>query len=283
MISSTSSATPVIPAEKSILDTPSPSDSTSSFADQLANAVRGVERDSPSGGSVPATIKGTPRQNPDAPQLSLTNAGAAGGSLASASGSSPVQFSFFQYLVDAEPAVGNPAAATAPAASGAPSSASTPSAGGTQQSVAPDSSSADPGWLSPPYYTPPAPIFVSWEHPPGVTNTTASPESDLQNLAAQFINDPVQFVWGGVPATTPQQLIDNFVSYAQSRAATYPEASPQGYDPVAMGTKYANLVLDSIKKIPYDTIGSSPYASIYDAWVAGVNTFPGANATSSAG
>jgi hypothetical protein len=50
-----------------------------------------------------------------------------------------------------------------------------------------------------------------------------------------------------------------------------------------MGTKYANLVMDSIKKIQYDTIGSSPYASVYDAWVAGVNTWPGASGTTSAG
>ena len=103
-------------------------------------------------------------------------------------------------------------------------------------------------------------------------NTTATPESDLQNMAAQFINDPQQFDWGGVSATTPQEFIDNVVSYAQSRAASFPKASPEGYDPVAMGTKYANLVLDSIKKIPYDTVGSSQYASVYDAWVAGVNT-----------
>jgi hypothetical protein len=51
---------------------------------------------------------------------------------------------------------------------------------------------------------------------------------------------------------------------------------------VATGTKYANFVLDSIKKIPYDTVGDSPYASVYDAWVAGVNTWPGAGATTSA-
>ena len=166
----------------------------------------------------------------------------------------------------ATPAIGSPAAAAA-------SSASTP---------ADAASAADPGWLSPPYYTPPAATFVSWENPPGVINTTASPESDLQNLAAQFINDPVQFVWGGVPATTPQGLVDNFVSYAQSRAATYPNTCPAGYDPVATGTKYANLVMDSIKKIQYDTIGASPYSSIYDAWVAGVNTFPGNSGTASA-
>jgi hypothetical protein len=49
-----------------------------------------------------------------------------------------------------------------------------------------------------------------------------------------------------------------------------------------MGTKYANLVLDSIKKIQYDTVGSSSYASIYDAWVAGVNTWPGNSGTATA-
>jgi hypothetical protein len=189
----------------------------------------------------------------------------------SAAGSPTVQYSFFQYLMDTPSAAATPSAIASPLPAAA-SSAAAPSADASRP--------ADAGWLSAPYYTPPAATFVSWENPPGVINTTASPESDLQNLAAQFINDPLQFVWGGVPATTPQGLVDNIVGYAQSRAATYPNTCPEGYDPVAMGTKYANLVMDSIKKIQYDTVGSSPYASIYDAWVAGVNTFPGKSATS---
>jgi hypothetical protein len=254
MISNIAPVTPAVPAEMSILGLVSSPDSTSSFADQLASAVNQA-------GSNPAT----PSQISDTPAGTLTGA----------PGSTPVQYSFFQYLMDTPPA----AATAAPAANTA-SAALTPAAG-TQPSGASESSSADPGWLSPPYYTPPAPTFVSWENPPGVMNTTASPETDLQNLAAQFINDPTQFVWGGVPATSPQELVDNFVSYAQSRAAAYPEATPAGYDPVAMGTKYANLVMDSIQKIPYDTIGSSPYASVYDAWAAGVNTFPGGGGTTS--
>ena len=61
----------------------------------------------------------------------------------------------------------------------------------------------------------------------------------------------------------------------------YPKTCPEGYDPVAMGTKYANLVMDSIKKIQYDTVGTSQYASVYDAWVAGVNTWPGASGATS--
>jgi hypothetical protein len=255
MISSTSLAPPANPAQTSILGIPSPSDSTSSFADQLANEVSQA-------GSAATTTAGTPRQNSDTQQ---------------ASGSTPVQYSFFQYLI------GTPSTSNTPPGSGSPQASDTSSAATVQRASAPDSSNADPGWLSPPYYTPPPTTFVSWEGPPGVINTTASPESDLQNMAAQFINDPLQFDWGGVPATTPQEFIDNVVSYAQSRAASFPKASPVGYDPVAMGTKYANLVLDSIKKIPYDTVGSSHYASVYDAWAAGVNTWTGANGTPSAG
>ena len=260
MISSTSPIAPAIPSETSILGILSPSDSTSSFADQLASVVNQAGSNS-----------GAQRQNSDAQPLGVGSLGSPAPAVPSGPGSPAVQYSFFQYLIDT------------PSTSDTPS-ASTPLAGGIQQSSAPNASSiADPGWLSPPYYTPPAATFVSWENPPGVVNTTASPESDLQNLAAQYINDPLQFDWGSVPATTPQALVDNFVSYAQSRAATYPEATPAGYDPVAMGTKYANLVLDSIKKIQYDTVGSSPYASVYDAWVAGVNTWPGASGTVSAG
>jgi hypothetical protein len=277
MISSSNPVAPAFPAETSILGIPSPSDSTSSFADQLASAVTQAGNNPPSDSAVPTTITGTPRQNSDIQQLSLGNTGASvvAGSPASASGSSPVQYSFLQYRMDAPSTRGIPSGIDTP-------SAATSSGGGIQQSSAPNSSVADPVWLSPPYYTPPPPVFVSWENPPGVINKTASPETDLQNLAAQYINDPLQFDWGGVQATTPQQFIDNVVSYAQSRAAAYPKASPEGYDPVAMGTKYANLVLDSIKQIQYDTVGSSPYASVYDAWVAGMNTFPGTSGTASA-
>jgi hypothetical protein len=256
MISNIAPVTPAIPAEMSILGAVNSSDSTSSFADQLANAVSQT-------GSNPAAQS----------QISDTSAG----TLTGTPGSTPVQYSFFQYLMDT-PA----AAAAAPIATASPNA--TPAANASAAALtssAPESGIAGSEWLSPPYYTPPAPVFVSWENPPGVINTTASPETDLQNLASQFINDPTQFVWGGVPATTPQDLVNNFVSYAQSRAAEFPEATPAGYDPVAMGTKYANLVMDSIQKIPYDTVGSSQFASIYDAWAAGVNTFPGGSATTS--
>ena len=271
MISNTAPVTPAVPAGMSILGVLSSPDSTSSFADQLASAVNQEGSNPQSGGGVPTNISGTPRQNSDTPAPSL----------ATAPGSAPVQYSFFQYLIDTPSAT----AATSRIASASPintAAANGAQSAGTVQQSAPNSGNADPGWLSPPYYTPPKTTFVSWESPKGVINTTASPESDLQNLAAQYINGPDQFGWGGVDATTPQEFIDNIVSYAQSRAAMYPQTCPQGYDPVAMGTKYANLIMDSLKKIQYDTVGTSQYASVYDAWVAGVNTFPGGSGAASA-
>ena len=277
MIRNTAPVASAIPAETSLLGIVSSPDSTSSFADQLASAVNQVGSNPRPAGGVPTNISGAQRQNSDTPAAP-----------ASAPGSSAVQYSFFQYLMDTPAAVATPSASLATASPAtAPANnaqlASTFSALGVQQPGAQHSSSADPGWLAPPYYTPPEATFVSWEGPPGVINTTASPETDLQNLAAQFINDPLQFEWGSVPAATPQEFVDNIVSYAQSRAAMYPKTCPEGYDPVAMGTKYANLVLDSIKKIQYDTVGASQYASVYDAWVAGVNTWPGASGTVGAG
>jgi hypothetical protein len=259
MITNTAPVTPAITAQLSIFGIPTSPDSTSSFADQLASAVNQAGSAPQPGGGLPTNTNAAQRHNSDTPAASP----------AGASDNPTVQYSFFQYLMDGATSSSNAAA----------SSMNTAAANGSQPV---STNSADPGWLSPPYYTPPAPVFVSWEAPPGVINTTAAPESDLQMLAAQFINDPLQFEWGSVPATTPQELIENFVSYAQSRAASYPKTCPEGYDPVAMGTKYANLVMDSIKKIQYDTVGSSQYASIYDAWVAGVNTWPGGNGTTSA-
>ena len=170
MISHIAPATPAIPAEPSILGSLSSTDSTSSFADQLASAVSQAGSNPQTGGGTPTNISAAQSQNSDTPA-------------ASGSASSPVQYSFFQYLIDT------------PAASAA-SSALPSSAAATQPPAAADASIGDPSWLSPPYYTPPAPTFVTWENPPGVMNTTASPETDLQNLAAQFINDPTQFVWG---------------------------------------------------------------------------------------
>lgn len=259
MISSTNAVVPAISPQTSLFGIVSPSNSTSSFADELGDAITGT-------GSNPPSTKGTPRQNYDA---------IGGASTCESGATAPIQYSFFQYLMDG--------AMTDSTATGiAGPSVHAPASGVAPQFSAPNASGADTGWLSPPFYTPPAPVFVSWENPPGVINTTASPETDLQNMAAQYINDPLQFGWGGVSATTPQEFVDNIVSYAQLRAATYPKASREGYDPVATGTKYANLVLDAIKKIQYDTIGESRYASIYDAWVAGVNTWPGATGSPSA-
>jgi len=259
MISKTAPVAPAIPAQVSILGIPSSPDSTSSFADQFESAVNQAGGNPQPDSGVPTNINEAQRQNSDTPAASP----------ATPSGSPAVQYSFFQYLMDG----------VSPSPSTAASPTDRAAATGSQPGL---TNSADPGWLSPPYYTPPALVFVSWEAPAGVINTTAAPESDLQMLAAQFINDPLQFEWGSVPATTPQELVENFVSYAQSRAATYPKTCPQGYDPVAMGTKYANLVMDSIKKIQYDTIGPSQYPSIYDAWVAGVNIWPGNSGTTSA-
>jgi len=61
---------------------------------------------------------------------------------------------------------------------------------------------------------------VSWEAPPGVINTTAAPETDLQNLASQFINDPVQFVWGGVPAMRNMVELKDCLSEAYVNSPT---------------------------------------------------------------
>jgi|KBSMisStandDraft_5_1062788.scaffolds.fasta_scaffold22499_6 hypothetical protein len=266
MITNTAPVTSGIPAQTSILGIVSSPDSTSSFADQLESAVSQAGSDPQPGGGNPMNIGGTQRQNSDAPAAPPANAPA----------SPTVQYSFFQYLMGTPSATETPAPSAKASPIAPPVAIDSPSETGMMVS-----SKVDPQWLSPPYYTPPAATFVSWENPPGVINTTASPESDLQNLAAQFINDPLQFGWGSVPATTPQEFIDNIVSYAQLRAAMYPKTCPEGYDPVAMGTKYANLVMDSIKKIQYDTVGTSQYASVYDAWVAGVNTWPGASGATS--
>ena len=122
MISNTGPIAPAVPAESTIFGGLNPSNSTSSFADQLASVVSQP-------GSNP-NINGTPRQNSDTQPLSLANLGspAAAGSPANASGSA-TQLSFFQYLID------TPSAASTPS--------SMPSAAGIHKSGASDSRIGD--------------------------------------------------------------------------------------------------------------------------------------------
>ncbi len=65
MISNTGPATPAVPAEMSILGIVSSPDSTSSFADQLASAVKQVGSNPQPGGGIPTNISGGQRQNSD--------------------------------------------------------------------------------------------------------------------------------------------------------------------------------------------------------------------------
>lgn len=267
MITITGAATPVNPTTASASGGVTSSGTISSFAEQLASAIVQMGADVQPGSPVQIDITAAPSQDSDTRQFNVAIHSAPGAgaspSTPSPDAAAPKQYSFFQYIIDG---------ASAPLAS----------SGAKQASGTLAASQSDPGWLSPPYYQAPPVVMATWENPKGVINQTAAPESDLQLLAAQHINDPQQFVWGGIEATTPQEFVSSFVSYAQLRAAMYPDTCPAGYDPVAMGTKYANLVLDTIKHIQFNSNGSSPHASIYDAWVAGVNTWLGNAGTANA-
>ena len=267
MMTITGAATPVNPSTTSAPSSVSSSETISSFAEQLASAIVQMGADVQPGSQVQIDIAAAPSQDSDTRQFNVaihsTPGAVASPSTSSPGVTAPKQYSFFQYIIDG---------ASAPVASAGTNQASAPAAPSAQ---------ANSGWLSAPYYVAPPPIFVSWESSPGVVNRMADPESDLQQAASQLINDPEQFVWGGIEATTPQELTDSLVNYAQLRAASYPKTCPDGYDPVEMGKKYADVVMDNLKQIKFSVPGS-PHASIYDAWVAGVNIWPGKTGTANA-
>lgn len=91
-------------------------------------------------------------------------------------------------------------------------------------------------------------------------------ETSLANAAYQDANDYMQFVAGNNSPNyaNPAAYTANMIEYAKELCwpSWGPYVCPAGYDPVAMGTKYANLVFASLKTTPYNG------TNVYDWWVS---------------
>lgn len=260
MITLTSAATPVNAAESFVSENASLAGTVYSFADQLATAVDQMAGTTRSGSQLGVDFGAPPRQNPETQQLSALvpstpapNAVYAGSSLDSAATTDVFLQDFLRAAATSTPSA--PSGATAPP----PNTPDLPDMRGS-------------GWLSPPYYVPPPPVYLSVPQPlplPPTNYPTA--ETMLQVTAAEYLNDPACLMSGAASVTSPQELTSSMIAYAQQLSQySWSSFTCAGFDPVAMGTKYANLILDTLKQIPAAPWNQSATGSVYDAWVGGV-------------
>lgn len=126
--------------------------------------------------------------------------------------------------------------------------------------------------LSGTYYTPPPQVRVDIPATgsfPGSNQPTA--ETMMQALVDSQLGYPAGFMSGASGAANPSQLISQTVAYAQSLCqGIYAPWTCQGFDPVARGNYYANLIISILKTIPASQYNQSFTGSVYDAWVQGV-------------
>jgi hypothetical protein len=247
MITLTSAAAPVNAAESFVPESASLA-GTVSFADQLATAVDQMAGRTRSGSQLDFDVSAPPRQNPDTQKLTA--------------------------LVPSTPApkavyAGSSLDSAATLRAATTSTPSAPSGASAASPTTPDVPDVHgSGWLSPPYYVPPPPVYLSVPQPfplPPTNYPTA--ETMLQVTAAEYLNDPACFMSGAASVTSPQELTSSMIAYAQQLSQySWSSVTCAGFDPVAMGTKYANLILDTLKQIPAAPWNQNSTGSVYDAW-----------------
>jgi hypothetical protein len=260
MITPTSAATTVNAAESFVSEIASLASTVSSFADQLATAVGQMAGRTQSGSQLDVDFSAPPHQNPDTQRLSSPVPSTPAPSALYAGSSRDSAATTDVFIEDFLRA----AAASTPSA---PSGATAPS---TNTPDVPDVRGS--GWLSPPYYVPPPPVYVSVPQPlPFPSTNYPTAETMLQVTAAEYLNDPACFMSGAASVTSPQELTSSMIAYAQQLSQySWSSFTCAGFDPVALGTKYANVILDTLKQIPAAPWNQSATGSVYDAWVGGV-------------
>lgn len=112
----------------------------------------------------------------------------------------------------------------------------------------------------------PPQVMVPVPQPNGTVTQMPTAETSLANAAVQDANDYMQFVatTNAPNYATPADYLANMIEYARELCwpSWGPYVCPAGYDPVAMGTKYANVVFAALKNTPYSG------TNVYAYWVA---------------
>src|SRR5689334_18263472 len=153
-------------------------------------------------------------------------------------------------------------------------------------------------WLTPPYYTPPAPMPEYYLDGPFVNvrfsvdyGMGLSIDGDLKDPNNKFNNNPALDPQYHDPISYAQ----NKVEFAKALAGNPKYHKPNGWDPIESGLHYANTVFGLLKQIPCNR-GDEDSNNLFDSWAAGtgqnygghaapapVNTGDGVNAATGQG
>lgn len=132
------------------------------------------------------------------------------------------------------------------------------------------------GWLSYPYWTKPAAVYVEVPQPAPFPPTPMPTAETMVATAADAIlkGASIKFASSIFPPdyANPAALLAEMIGYAKDLCQG-PNASYTcgGVDPVALGTKYANIILDALKQIP---LNSTSQISVWDYWQNGARPAP---------
>lgn len=134
-------------------------------------------------------------------------------------------------------------------------------------------------WLKYPYYNLPDPGLV--DVPNGGTITKmAGVEYTLAESISQDIRGYRNFLYAPADLDpqyrTPKAYRDNLIEFAKTLTQfSYSKyIVPADWDPTEAGTRYANILFDTLKNIPVNP--NYPESNnVYDAWIDGTGTFYG--------
>lgn len=179
------------------------------------------------------------------------------------SSAAPQQNTFLQLLL------GSASSTTPAAAPSTPAPVVSTAAATSTNTVAPAPNSNDapqpaPTYTissTPPYFTPGPDESVTVTPTNGMDPFPAvSMNSYLQKFIGQSVNNMYGFIdgtqsWanGGASAIT-----NSFVSMVQQRLAVFPSMG-EGIDPVAMGTQYANALMNVLSNVPVSHFGATDF------------------------
>jgi len=135
-------------------------------------------------------------------------------------------------------------------------------------------------WLNPPYYQVPAPmpeyflngysvdVRFSVDYGMGLAI-----DGDLKDPNNKFNNNPAL----DAQYHDPLAYAKNLVAYAETLKGNPKYHKPEGWEPMASGLQYANIVFKTIKQIPCNR-GDEQSNNLFDSWAAGTGQNYGGHA-----
>ncbi len=133
-------------------------------------------------------------------------------------------------------------------------------------------------WIKPPYYVPDK-ANERVDAGPFFTGGVPTAEASMQSLVAFILSNVNGFLWGagaGTGAETVAKFTDEFIGYARTltpsgidpRFSAFQDAASVAFNPDERGQFYANLVIETLKKIQASSVNPMfpSNLSVYDVW-----------------